>query len=313
VQKVREAANRMKCMNNLKQIGIAIHNYHDTNNALPVGKRCEDWWNDYNYYTNWAILILPFCEQTSLNNLYNDRLPNEAGDPTFPGSLNLTIDRNVTMSVQNCPSDPNVGQLARPIGIWTGADGRDVQRKISSYRGVAGAPLDLYYDTPGYSNAWADCYSWGDNRYNPGNMGALPCVWTTHSVIANNHSIGITNVTDGTSNTLMVVESIQKPGGRNAQFASFWAETDGTNSLTQIVPDPRIWWADYERCHAQSDNYLPWGDMACMNTIGGGHPSGMNSLRVDGSVSFVSENIALMILHNMSTIAGGEVSPVFFA
>src|SRR3954447_6287035 len=68
VQKVREAAARAKCMNNLKQIGLGLHNYHDATGAFPVGHEIRnrpDAGHD-NYFANWAILILPFVEQDAL-------------------------------------------------------------------------------------------------------------------------------------------------------------------------------------------------------------------------------------------------------
>src|SRR5262249_61352404 len=74
VQKVREAAARMQCTNNLKQIVLALHNYHDTNGTFPSGHKLT-----YNassgataYYSNWAILILPYIEQGNLFAQYDD-------------------------------------------------------------------------------------------------------------------------------------------------------------------------------------------------------------------------------------------------
>src|SRR5262245_31488047 len=64
VQKVREAANRMSCSNNLKQMGLAIHNYHDTYSALPPDHIADDW-------ATWAVLILPYIEQDTLYKLWN--------------------------------------------------------------------------------------------------------------------------------------------------------------------------------------------------------------------------------------------------
>src|SRR5881227_2352603 len=69
VQKVREAAARAKCANNLKQIGLALHNYHDVNNTFPNGHRVTyDGTNDSStlYFANWAIQILPYMEQQPL-------------------------------------------------------------------------------------------------------------------------------------------------------------------------------------------------------------------------------------------------------
>src|SRR5262245_29083716 len=64
VQKVREAANRSKCANNLKQIGLALHNYHDTYNALPPSVVADAW-------PTWAVFILPYLEQDSIYKLWD--------------------------------------------------------------------------------------------------------------------------------------------------------------------------------------------------------------------------------------------------
>src|SRR5882672_692597 len=91
VQKVREAANRMKCSNNLKQIVLALHNYHDTYSVFPSGavEQCPAGTQfgqngGCTYYANWALLILPFIEQGNLAQLYNFNLPNymPPGPPT---------------------------------------------------------------------------------------------------------------------------------------------------------------------------------------------------------------------------------------
>src|SRR3984957_2972039 len=70
VQKVREAANRARCMNNLKQIALALHNYHDANDLFPNGVNCP--LTDLQAATNfWTFYVLPFLEQGSLNTLIN--------------------------------------------------------------------------------------------------------------------------------------------------------------------------------------------------------------------------------------------------
>src|SRR5687768_10708428 len=74
VQKVREAANRIKCANNLKQIGLAIHNFHDTHNCLPfarTGGRPQS--------ISWAPLVLPYIEQDNLLTLFTTPIPNGSG------------------------------------------------------------------------------------------------------------------------------------------------------------------------------------------------------------------------------------------
>ena len=94
VQKVREAADRIRCSNNLKQIGLALHNYHDTNALFPSGHvELQDAHGNYQYYSGWTIAILPYLEQTNLFQQYFDNpVPNQ--DPknqeqedTSPGHL----------------------------------------------------------------------------------------------------------------------------------------------------------------------------------------------------------------------------------
>src|SRR5215211_4559008 len=78
VQKVREAAARMKCSNNLKQIGLALHNYHDVNGAFPSGHKVAAGNDNTLYLANWAILILPYVEQDNLFKLYDQTVSNFA-------------------------------------------------------------------------------------------------------------------------------------------------------------------------------------------------------------------------------------------
>src|SRR5262249_45107899 len=100
VQKVREAANRIKCQNNLKQIGLAVHSYHDAYLAFPVTYIRQDW-------PSWAVFLLPYLEQQNAYQLWNMQLryydqPNRgaAGDPT-----------RINFAVYFCPSrrNPDVG------------------------------------------------------------------------------------------------------------------------------------------------------------------------------------------------------------
>src|SRR4051812_48869491 len=75
VQKVREAAYRIKCLNNLKQVGLALHAYHDARNEFPHGSNCA---NLNLCYDNWAVAALPYIEQGALGSLYQQNQPNEA-------------------------------------------------------------------------------------------------------------------------------------------------------------------------------------------------------------------------------------------
>lgn len=97
VQKVREAAARLKCQNNLKQVGLALHNHHDAVGALPVGVN-----NTFAVYGTWQTKLLPYIEQDALGRAYNYNV--------FYGSAPNTTVTNVRLSILTCPSDtPSTG------------------------------------------------------------------------------------------------------------------------------------------------------------------------------------------------------------
>src|SRR5687768_1174708 len=103
VQKVREAAARAKCTNNLKQIALAVHNYHDANGSLPPGNvfRTGPPAGRYDHYETWTISILPFVEQQAIFNLWNKDQPNPIPDAQSPNMARL---RQANVPVYSCPS-----------------------------------------------------------------------------------------------------------------------------------------------------------------------------------------------------------------
>ena len=104
VQKVREAAARMQCTNNLKQIGLALHNYHDGNNKFPPGyvdgntnpNSTPD--NDIGPSWGWAAFLLPYVEQ---GNIYNQINFNQLAGTGVNAAVSLQV-----LKVHTCPSDP---------------------------------------------------------------------------------------------------------------------------------------------------------------------------------------------------------------
>ena len=98
VQKVREAASRAKCSNNLKQLGLALHNYHDANTYFPYGHQTEALANEIHRRDCWYQRVLPYMEQTALYNAY------EADTTQYIHNINTTF-TNTTVSTLACPSD----------------------------------------------------------------------------------------------------------------------------------------------------------------------------------------------------------------
>src|SRR5262245_16829693 len=90
VQKVREAAARMSCQSNLKQLALACHNYHDTNGKFPPGNVWRpNARGQYDNYETWTILLLPYIEQNNLYQLYDPTVPNQIPDAASPNMAKL--------------------------------------------------------------------------------------------------------------------------------------------------------------------------------------------------------------------------------
>jgi hypothetical protein len=100
VQAAREAARRVECSNHLKQVGLAMHNYHDTYNTLPPAYIADE---DGTPVRSWRALILPFIDQQALHSRYNFNKPWDAPENEFAV--------NTPIPVFHCPSDPSPGQL----------------------------------------------------------------------------------------------------------------------------------------------------------------------------------------------------------
>src|SRR5438309_381332 len=137
VQKVRSAAARAQCQNNLKQIGLAVHNYHDTYKKFPAGNVYKpNAAGQFNYYDTWAISILRYLEQGNVYNLWDPNVPNATADAASPRMASL---RQTLIPVYNCPSDPTTFSPMNPASGPGGDTG--LGRPLcmpSNYRAVAG-------------------------------------------------------------------------------------------------------------------------------------------------------------------------------
>ncbi len=301
VQSAREAARRAQCVNNLKQIGLALHNYESAQGSFPIGlirytlPLCDAASN--RRHTMFAM-ILPFLEQ---GNLY-------AGLNYDVGANSI---RNITaqetfVNAFYCPSDERSTGPLNPAG----GPLQFIGVNQSSYAGNAGT-IELFRYR--YSTA------------NPGNCrhiegdGSFVISW----------NYGISRFTDGTSNTLFVGEAsrfrgqpaswqfpwnygewfslVNAPAGSSASATHGIAYTaarpnaplqlTGASSdvTTAIDPDPFTWWTK-----PQAQSYGSFGFRSQ-------HPGGVNFMFGDGSVRFIKSTIDLTTYRSLSTRSGGEV------
>ncbi|MEX1026649.1 MAG: DUF1559 domain-containing protein [Candidatus Paceibacterota bacterium] len=274
VQAAREAARRMSCGNNLKQIGLAIHNYHDTYKSFPAGGITEGNCCATRSRTTWTISILPFLEAQPLYDRYDFNVFNEDPQNQFV--------RESEMPAYACPSDINEGRLNRPeSGPGSGLDYR-----MGSYRAISGM---------------SDGSGWFDNAEGlvlPKQWkGALHSVWPAQGLSWERFA----TVTDGTSNTLMVGEYGTETRNRRG---TFWAYTyTSYNESSATLNQPRTLLNDYDRCVAIGG---AGGANSCKRGFGSFHPGVIQFVRVDGAVRAVNLTIDSTVYTGMATIAGGE-------
>lgn len=287
VQQAREAARRTQCRNNLKQIGLALHNYHDVHNTFPGGNITMGPCCGTPSLVNWAISILPYLEQTNLQNQYNFNLPSE--DP-----INVAV-LQTPLSVYNCPSDINAGRRERPA---SGPHGNQ-EWAMSSYRGMGG----VGWTTGGYAYR----RQWDSSDILHANaLSTLRGMFHWVGGVPNGANwrgkygpVKMRDITDGTSNTLSVGEyhTITQP-----RRGTFWGFTYTSFVLSNATPEARTLIPDYNRCASQGDSN------PCKRGWGSLHSGGaINFLLADGSARSISPNIDMGIWTGASTIQGNEV------
>jgi prepilin-type N-terminal cleavage/methylation domain-containing protein/prepilin-type processing-associated H-X9-DG protein len=295
VQKIRDAAARLQCQNNLKQLGLALHNYHDTNSTFPHGGVTNGNCCSTPGGPSWGISILPYIEQDNLYKLYNQ-------SQTTEHTSNTAL-RTAFVKTYSCPSDPNINKLLVPAsGPGTNAS---AQYATSSYRGVAGMTDGLQ---------WFDD-SYGAVNYPLGQRGVL------HSGVDRNRppplpsGMGLSpysgperiqSITDGTSNTLMIGEYATRT---TITRTSFWAYQYTSFAMSEIVlpPQSRQFLPDYDACSAIVIPGFANSNNPCKRGFASFHASAINFVMADGSVRSFTTNVDVLLLGGLSTIANGEV------
>lgn len=280
VQKVREAAARAKCSNNLKQLGLALHQFHDTNYAFPAsGWTMVGPGNPAGRYVGWRPLTLPYIEQENLQKLYDFNL-------NWWEGANLSA-ASVQVKTYRCPSTPErsvlsaVAKSPRPALTLTSS------LAVTDYEAIMGvqpASVNPHLPAPYYD---------AGNRF---------------SVMYRNSVTRMANVKDGTSSTIMVVECGARPlVYRNGR------------EFPGLANDQGIGWADSEGPFsfdgAASDGSAEGCGLACkvaMNKKNDNEPysfhsGGGNFLFADGHVEFVRETISLPTFAALCTMNAGEV------
>ncbi|MFZ4611089.1 MAG: DUF1559 domain-containing protein, partial [Gemmataceae bacterium] len=281
VQKIREAMFRMSCANNLKQMGLALNNYHDTKNRFPLSGTADK-------SHSWNVFILPFMEQENLYNQYDtnqnwfDPINNKATQmqvktficPSSPEDQNRTAKDN---------KNPNAAITDYTVPYWVTDE--FMLFSLSNGKGVAQTPFPL------------------------------------NLAVMNRQGIGtrISEIIDGTSNSFLVYESGGRPNhyiyGKIAGPSNVlaWDMCHNANVTNGIISG--VAWADLANdspVHGFNKNGTICSEACVINCTNNQeaysfHTGGMNASFADGSVRYINENIKIVTFAALVTMAGGEV------
>ena len=298
VQKVRAAAARTQCSNNLKQIGLALHGHHDSRGTFPPGGM-QTGNNGTPCYTNWAIEILPFIEQDNIYKQYNQTQLNTATVNNLVGQQRV--------KTYECPADTLAGTLEAPAS----GPGSGQQWMHGSYRAVSGIVVTTI--------SWG-CWDtfepakWPSGQVFAGNSkGVLHGTATAYNGIpaqtgGTAPGVGvmggperIVTIVDGTSNTLLAGENTFRDTTRRA---TFWAYTYASYNQSSISDESSTLNNSYVECANAPGN--KYGDQMCKRAFGSNHTNGMNFVMADGSVRYISTSVSIPILRAAATMQGGE-------
>ena len=289
VQSAREAARRIQCTNNLKQLALACHNYHDANLCFPRGTFFQKPENcaTYKQGSSWLIALLPYVEGSPIANSFNFSL-------FPPGPSNSTVVA-VGMSALWCPSDGKVNTpiststpnsfLGYCVGVASASPAWNIQH--SSYAGSAG-PIPARPIGPPNDYAGIGGSAPVDSNYS----GTVNQVL---GIIGFGTLVPIGSITDGTSNTMMIGEKnyskidVANQGVWFQWFSGSYSDTLFT-TLYPINPN-RVFNPYTVIAPPAEDLIIPGGGNANTASAWSNHPGGANFAFADGSVKFIKETI----------------------
>ncbi|MBJ7344901.1 MAG: DUF1559 domain-containing protein [Gemmataceae bacterium] len=306
VQKVREAAARMKCQNNFKQIGLAMHGYHNAIASFPAGAT-----GTWTY--GWAAIIMPYVEQSNAFNLLDPKATTYVPNPQT--LLNRDLFNNMVVPIYVCPSSP-MPSMATPEDAAA-----SVQILVGNYVGIMGASTSsTVFTDPTGGNRVANMNAASAVECNKGGFAA------SNGVLYPGSKVRISDITDGTSNTIMVGEQGDwgsSPGVgscaasnqldiRMSKRAGIWTGastnvppvfgTGATESASLITVRHPI---GTKRRVAFNDGIARYGWNTPIQSAHSGGGAGV--LRCDGSVTYLTNNMSYDVLKWLSIRDDGQV------
>jgi prepilin-type N-terminal cleavage/methylation domain-containing protein/prepilin-type processing-associated H-X9-DG protein len=288
VQQAREAARRSQCKNNLKQLGLALHNYHDTYTALPMGS-CHPGPATSNHL-GWQVRILTFMDQAGV---YNSIDFNVADATT--GTYHNPLLGGIDIPGYTCPSATKLFE-----------NGSTTLKTLHYYgnggpKGALPAPLSGNYV----------CFTGaGTTATTTGECAFAPAALTAHGgysqagIFSKNSSVRFRDVLDGTSLTYMVGEISMTKSSSGVDNIGFrkWFRGSATTASAGFK---NVVYPINSTVYNGSNNF---NDIS----FGSNHEGGCHVLLCDGSVQFISENVDLVLYKNMASRDSGEAESLDF-
>jgi len=291
VQKVRESAARSSCSNNMKQLGIACHAYHEVNKKLPPAVVTQQGGSPFNetdnWGPNWVVLVLPYIEQA---NLYNSQATSIRNYLSGTNDQNWRAIRGTQIKTMLCPSDDNN------------------QNPFNGTRGAAaGWARGNYAANAGPSN-WGNTYQGGSNQAAFGWNGGGPMCANFGSALEQLNNL------DGTANTIMIGEV--RAGGVSNDRRGVWAMGQVGSSIIsnyaagddQFPNAPQDCADDVQDAPSNpADAMGNWTSCPSQQmTIRSRHTGGANCVFCDGSVKFITNNITQATFYMIGSRNDGQ-------
>jgi len=292
VQKVREAASRTQCKNNLKQLGVALHNFEGARKRFPLGSENAHWALLAAPRITYMISLYPYLEEQAA---FDKWAPKATGSPDAYGAFIPWCD-----SINSLPPDPVTAHVVP--GLLCPSDGLG-----------GNTSTRLWYYTVNHSNYLA---FFGGNNY-----GAILSVPPDRrAAFGFNYGARFTDITDGTSNTMVFGEyltGLPESAAPEDFRSAIWIDLPGLSQIyTLSTPNsssPDVFFPA-GRCFNEPRRNLPCTIGPLQESTAASrsrHPGGVNVLLGDGSVRFFHQSINLSVWRALGTIAGGEIVAEF--
>jgi prepilin-type N-terminal cleavage/methylation domain-containing protein/prepilin-type processing-associated H-X9-DG protein len=277
VQKIREAAARMQCQNNLKQWGLAMHNMHDTTGYLPEG-------NQNNPRRVWVVLVWPYVEQGNMYAQFDQRVNFWQPPNTYVNTLDGIYAK--TAPLYYCPSD-------RTGALWKG---------------------DIYWRARGsYVINWGNQavpYNPSDPTQNPA-LGVAPFGYSDGASANKPRQVRLVDITDGTSSTMLMSETIIARNDNDYDIRGDMMNDDRPCTQFMTINTPNSGTDISPYCNGA---VYPWnppctniGNKYSQKAARSRHLGGVNVLMADGHGQFIQNSISLATWRALGTMNGGEV------